>query len=317
MNAVVARAPTRIDFGGGWTDVPPYSHEQGGIVCNVAIALPATVRLGRDGESPLGSTRPAADAALVSAALRRAGLDNIPCSVDTTFPAGAGLGGSSAVGVALAGAIRAWRGDDIDRAAIAEESRRVEVDDLRVAGGRQDHYAAAYGGALALEFGETTAVRRLALSAATIDALERRCVVAYTGHSRISGATITAVLDAYARREPAVMHALARMKDLAADMTRALEAGDIDSLGELTGEHWIHQRSLHPTIPTPLIDEILSRAARAGAAGGKALGASGGGCVLLIAREETIDAVNGAVGALAKRLPIRVDMDGFSFTAES
>jgi D-glycero-alpha-D-manno-heptose-7-phosphate kinase len=194
---------------------------------------------------------------------------------------------------------------------MAEESRKVEVDDLGVAGGRQDHYAAAYGGALALEFGDTTKVRSLRLTPATVRALEERCVVAYTGQSRISGATINAVLDAYAARDGAVMHALSRMKGLAAEMATALESGDIDGLGALIGEHWVHQRSLHPSIPTPLIDRILERGVAAGAVGGKALGASGGGCVLLIAREDCAVRVREEVSALASILPVEIDTQGF------
>lgn len=316
MNALVARAPARLDFGGGWTDVPPYSHEQGGFVCNLAVALRATVRMQRVSMGGEMSVSQSADAAIAHAALRRARLGGVQVSLVSNFPMGAGLGGSSAAGVAMSGAIRAWRGLPVDRSAIAEESREVEVDDLGVAGGRQDHYAAAYGGALALEFGETTSVRPLHLAAATARALEDRCVVAYTGVSRVSASTITAVLDAYTQREGRVLDALRRMKTLAREMAAALELGDIDTLGSLVGEHWLHQRALHPTIPTSLIDEIITRADAAGALGGKALGASGGGCVLLIAREDSVAPVREAVGALARLLPITIDTNGFDWDEE-
>jgi D-glycero-alpha-D-manno-heptose-7-phosphate kinase len=194
---------------------------------------------------------------------------------------------------------------------MAEESRLVEVDDVGVAGGRQDHYAAAYGGALALEFGETTTVQQLRLTPPTVRALEERCIVAYTGQSRISSGTINAVLEAYAERNGRVMHALSRMKALAVEMVPAVDAGDLDALGTLIGEHWIHQRTLHPSIPTPLIDRILERGTAAGAIGGKALGASGGGCVLLVAREDCVVRVREVVGALARILPVEIDTQGF------
>jgi D-glycero-alpha-D-manno-heptose-7-phosphate kinase len=313
MESLVARAPVRIDFGGGWTDVPPYSDERGGCVCNVAIALHAFVRMRRhDGAADTLVASKGGDTALAELALRRAAVTGVRVELEAKFPLGAGLGGSSAAGVAVSGALAAWRGVIMDRHALAEESRRLEVEDLGVPGGRQDHYAAAYGGALGLWFGGDTTVRQIALSAETRAALERRCVVAYTGQSRISGDTITAVLDSYRAREPRVIGALERMKMLAEEMVNALSAGDIDALGALVGEHWTHQRSLHPAIPTPLIDTILERALRAGATGGKALGASGGGCILAIAPEERLEDVRDAVSPLADILPLRVDDVGFA-----
>jgi len=316
MTTLVARAPTRLDFGGGWTDVPPYSEEEGGFVCNVAITRYATVRVrgANTGERSV-DTRRAADTALAEAAVRRAGIDGISIEIASDFPLGAGLGGSSAAGVAVNGALCMWRGDPIDRAALAEQSRAIEVDDLGVPGGRQDHYAAAYGGALALTFADDTRVRRLSLSRTCKESLERRCVVVYTGQSRISGDTITAVLDAYRNRDRHVLHALDRMKALARAMADELCADDIDGLGQLVWEHWQHQRSLHPSIPTPLIDSILERARAAGAHGGKALGASGGGCVLIIAGDDDVDRVTTAVTELAPHIvPIEIDEVGLTCT---
>ena len=314
MSTLIARAPTRLDFGGGWTDVPPYSEEEGGFVCNVAIARYATVRLrpAEPGEGAVDTSR-AADSALAEAALRRAGLNGITVEISSDFPLGAGLGGSSAAGVAVNGALCTWRGAPLDRAALAEQSRAIEVEDLGVPGGRQDHYAAAYGGALALTFGDDTRVRRLSMTQTCKEALERRCIVVYTGQSRISGDTITAVLDAYRNRDRRVLHALGRMKALARAMADELCASDVDELGELIWEHWHHQRSLHPSIPTPLIDSILERARAAGARGGKALGASGGGCVLIIAGDDNVDHVTAAVTELAPHLvPIQIDESGLT-----
>jgi D-glycero-alpha-D-manno-heptose-7-phosphate kinase len=314
MKGISARAPTRLDFGGGWTDVPPYSDEEGGFVCNVALARYATVRVqagSADGQAL--DTRRATDTALAEAAVRRAHISGITVEVTSDFPLGAGLGGSSAAGVAVTGALAAWRGATLDRATIAEQSRAIEVEDLGVPGGRQDHYAAAYGGALALTFGEGTQVRRIPLTPSVRSSLERRCIVAYTGQSRISGDTITAVLGAYRARDRRVLQALGRMKALARAMADELWAHDIDELGALVGEHWRHQRSLHPSIPTPLIDAILDRATAAGARGGKALGASGGGCVLVIAGEDNVHEVTAAVTELAPHLvPVQIDEGGLT-----
>ena len=310
MNSVVVRAPTRLDFGGGWTDVPPYTSEAGGRVCNVAINRYAevTVAARRDAESDISL---AADGALVNAAMKRNGVTGVRTSVRSDFPTGAGLGGSSAVGVALCAALRLWRGLPIDdRFALAKESREVEVSEAGIAGGWQDHFAAAFGGALDLTFTIDTHVRQLAITHETRSELERRCLVFYTGQSRISGDTITAVLTAYRLREPAVVQALAAMKELAVAMPAALESGDLDRLGELIGAHWRHQRSLHTSISTPRIEEVLHAATRAGALGGKALGASGGGCVAVIARRGAEAAISAAVSPLARALPFHLDVAG-------
>jgi len=247
---------------------------------------------------------------LARAALARSGLEGVDLTIHADYPVGAGLGGSSAAGVAALGAIAAWQDETPDATVLAEASRALEVEDLGIAGGRQDHYAAAFGGMLELRFGESTTVRRLG----TDDIAHRladHCVIAYTGQSRISGDTITAVLDAYRNREPRVVGALDRMRDLAAEMAIALDAGDLESLGALVAEHWVHQRALHPAIPTPLIDRLLDLAREAGALGGKALGASGGGCVLAIAPADRTDAVRAALSPLARLLPVRAARHGF------
>jgi D-glycero-alpha-D-manno-heptose-7-phosphate kinase len=314
MTSLIARAPTRLDFGGGWTDVPPYSEEEGGFVCNIAIARYATVRISQAdaGEGSI-DTRRATDSALAEAAVRRAGIRDVAIEISSDFPLGAGLGGSSAAGVAVNGALAEWSGHVIDRAQLAEQSRAIEVEDLGVPGGRQDHYAAAYGGALALTFGDGTNVRRLPLPETLKASLERRCIVLYTGQSRISGDTITAVLGAYRDRNPRVLQALKRMKALARAMADELCEQDIDELGELVWEHWQHQRSLHPSIPTPLIDSVLERARAAGALGGKALGASGGGCVLIIAGDDNVEQVTSAITKLAPDVvPVQIDESGLT-----
>jgi D-glycero-alpha-D-manno-heptose-7-phosphate kinase len=231
--------------------------------------------------------------------------------VRSDFPLGAGLGGSSAAGVATVAALAAARGESLESTQIAELSRDIEIGDLGVPGGRQDHYAAAYGGALGLRFSATgVEVQRIPLDDELRSAIERRCVVIYTGKSRISGETIEAVLGAYHDREPRVLAALDRMRASAELMARALAARDVDALAELVADQWVHQRSLHPAIPTPLIDEIIARGAAAGAGGAKALGASGGGCVLLIARKDRGDEVRAAVSRLGEVLPFTVSVRG-------
>jgi D-glycero-alpha-D-manno-heptose-7-phosphate kinase len=231
--------------------------------------------------------------------------------VRSDFPIGAGLGGSSAAGVATVAALAEAQGEQLTRTSIAELSREIEIADLGIPGGRQDHYAAAYGGALGLRFSAGGVdVRRIPLSAQLRADIERRCVIVYTGQSRISGDTIKAVMGAYASRDPTVLAALRAMRENAEQMTGALADGDLDRLAALVDEQWTRQRSLHPAIPTPLIDEIISRANDAGAAGAKALGASGGGCVLVIAKNDRVSAVRDVVSSLGEPLPFSIDQIG-------
>jgi D-glycero-alpha-D-manno-heptose-7-phosphate kinase len=318
--AVVARAPTRLDFGGGWTDVPPYCEREGGAVCNVAITRYATATVARDENAAReiggGLERPAgAPDALVDAALRRARLPDAMASVTSDYPAGAGLGGSSACGVALAGALAALRDEELSLDALASRSRETEVDELRVVGGFQDHYAAAFGGALLLTFSDCVGVESLILPGGFADDLARRGVLLYTGESRLSGNTVGAVRDAYERGDAQTCASLARMKTLAGQMAAALRRGDLDALGLLVGEHWVHQRALHPSIPTPRIDAIVDAAARAGALGVKALGASGGGCVIAIARDGREEELASVLAPFGERLTFGVDSEGFQIVA--
>jgi D-glycero-alpha-D-manno-heptose-7-phosphate kinase len=310
-DTIVTRAPTRIDFGGGWTDVPPYCDEMGGFVCNLAISRYATVSVARGERRDMRNDSNAADLAIANAATRRFDMHDVTVSVRSDFPIGAGLGGSSAAGVATVAALAAACGETMTPTAIAELSREIEIGDLGIPGGRQDHYAAAYGGALGLRFSANHVdVRPITLTAQMRAEIEERCIIVYTGQSRISGETINAVLGAYRQGVPRVLNALQHMRANAEQIAVALGAGDLDRIASLVSEQWMHQRSLHAAIPTPLIDEIISKARGAGAIGAKALGASGGGCVLLIAGEGRGDDVRTVVASLGEVLPFTVAKRG-------
>ena len=309
MRRLVARAPTRIDFGGGWTDVPPYPGEHGGFVCNVAITryATATVTRGVDDQS----------VPLATAAIHRAHLTDVRVELRNDFPVGAGLGGSSAAGVTLAGALAAWRGESLSRVDLAERSCTTERSDLGIAGGSQDHYAASFGGALGLRFRRWAIdVDVIALDPRTRGELARRCLLYFTGESRISAQQIKVVVDALGRGDGRVLGLLAGMKQCALDAADALRRGSIDDLGRIVGAHWSLQRELHPSITTAAIDAIFERAYASGALGCKALGASGGGCVVVITGAENADAVRQAIGSLATPLDYAVDSDGFAVTSD-
>lgn len=309
---VTASAPTRIDFGGGWTDVPPWPEEQGGFVCNLAIERRATVTL-TCSKTRSKTPQPAEHAntnPLALAALRKAGLQNVSVAIQTDFPVEAGLGGSSAIGVALAAASAHLQQRSLHPNDLAEWSRELEVAELGIAGGFQDHYAAAWGGALALTCRHTRIAEPIPLSDNCIDQLEQSLTLVYSGQSRISAKTISAVLDAYRARNPQTVHALRQMADIARSMSAALAAGNIDQLAHLVDEQWQHQRSLHPKITTERIDAIEQLTRKAGATGFKALGASGGGCVLVCSPPQYTAQVRAAAALGGQVLPWRVARSG-------
>jgi D-glycero-alpha-D-manno-heptose-7-phosphate kinase len=107
------------------------------------------------------------------------------------------------------------------------------------------------------------------------------------------------------------------MKGLARQMAAALESGDVDALGAMLAEHWLHQRSLHSAIPTPRIDEIVMRAHRAGALGWKAMGASGGGCVLVLCGDDNVEVVRDAIAHLGSFVSFHVDRAGLTEVSAS
>lgn len=304
IRTVIASAPARVDLAGGWTDVVPYTVEVGGAVCNIAIELRATATV-IAADVPQPPTDP-----LIQAAWQRAAEPAVAIRLQSDIPVGSGLGGSSAAGVALAAALSVWQGITLPAHELAELSRSTETETMGLPGGCQDHFAAAYGGALLLGCARETIVTPVTLSRSTVELLERRAFVAFTGESRMSSRTITAVLNAYRNNEPVTCQSLRTMSALAPLMATALATGDIDQLGALLAVQWNAQRALHPTITTPLIDHIVADAAQAGALGTKALGASGGGCVLVIARAGAEADVREAVARHATLIPLQIARHG-------
>lgn len=298
MPTIRTRAPMRLDLGGGWTDVPPFSTEVGGAVLNTAIARYARVTLSprEDGHIRLASDDYHAIVAgslthaltyngeldLLKAAVTAAGAPAVDLASSSDAPPGAGLGASASVGVALLGALNVLR-PQWPCAALADRAHHLEID-IGVAGGRQDQYAALNGGFQFLEFHDPAATAtRVDVPPAVLDALRRDFVLVYTGRSRVSGNIIATVMGAYRRGEPRTTQALHRLKAIAVEMRDALLAGDLPGFGALLSENWACQKALDPSTTTPQIDALFDLTRRHGATGGKALGAGGGGCVLFYA----------------------------------
>lgn len=291
-------APARLDFAGGWTDVAPFADEAGGVVVNAAIALHAhvEVELGGAGyrlrSDDLDDTLEVATVRdlpadgrldLLKAALRLA--DPGPCRLRTwsEAPPGSGLGSSGALDVALMAALESTRGATPSPAEVAELGYRLEAIEAGHAGGRQDQYAAAFGGFHRFAFGSTGAsVTPLQLDAEFTRALAHHIVLCYTGQSRVSGETIARVMGAFVRRDRAVVEALHQLVRIADRMADALRAGDLAQVAQLLSANWREQQRLDPGMQTHTMARLEAAMHHAGALGGKAAGAGAGGSMFFV-----------------------------------
>lgn len=309
---VRARAPTRLDLAGGFTDVPPYSARAGGAVTSVAISLYAHALVRRrkggvrlhalDYGAHVSARRVSelpveGDLALLAAAARRFGpRGDFEIVTHADYPPGSGLGGSGAMGVAVVAALAAARGAAPMRTEVAQQAHLLETEDAKVPGGRQDQYCAALGGFVFLEF-EDPAVRAtpLAVPAGCTRDLEHHLVLCYVGASRFSGRTIARVMGRYAAGDAGVTAALDGLKACGFAMRDALLRGDVGAVGEVLAEDWRHMQALGPELETPAMRGLTETARTAGATAWKACGSGAGGCLLFLAK-------TGEEHALAERL---------------
>jgi D-glycero-alpha-D-manno-heptose-7-phosphate kinase len=321
-----ASAPVRLDLAGGWTDVPPFSSREGGLVVTAAIRLfaRAEVQLGGSGfrliSEDLQDRLEVSDSAgLVRDGrldLQKAGLRMFPvgaCTLTTRSdaPPGSGLGSSGALDVALVAALSSARGESPDPVEIAETACHLEAVEAGIPGGRQDQFAAALGGFLRLEFRDPHAdVQRLKLDSEFMAELARRTVLCYTSASRFSGTTIDRVMRAYEAGDANVASALAGLRDVAAAMAEALVAGDLVRMGQLLRQNWHHQQSLDARMSTPEMAELEQAMDRAGSLGGKAAGSGAGGCMFFLAPEDPTAMLETARRAQVRVLPVSWAMRG-------
>lgn len=322
---VRAAAPVRLDLAGGWTDVPPYSARAGGIVVTAAVELFAHAEVTPRAEGyrlvaeDLNLEIELADAAELAGGdmpLLRAGLRMLPpgpCALVTRAdaPPGSGLGSSGAMDVALVAALAAARGESPDIRATADLACRLEGVEAGIPGGRQDQFAAAYGGFLRLAFRDPDAtVEPITLPADIADALARRMLLCYTGASRFSGATIGRVMAAYERGDPAVAGALDGIRGVAETMPAALLAGDLARVGTLLSANWRLQQALDPGMCTPVMARLERAMVEAGVLGGKAAGSGAGGSMFFLGPDDPAPAIAAARELGMRLLPVRWAREG-------
>jgi D-glycero-alpha-D-manno-heptose-7-phosphate kinase len=296
-----AKAPLRVSFAGGGTDVAPFPEREGGLVLSATINryargtlrpraddrirvesldLDMALEYGTDEQVPYDGHLD-----LVKGAIRRlAQLDEargIDLFLHTAAPPGSGLGASSALIVSLIGLLRDYhrlRLTDYDIAQLAWEIERV---DLGLSGGLQDHYAAAFGGFNFMEFdAEHVIVNPLRIPQTTMYELESNLVLFFTGATRAGDHIIVDQTTRYETGDADALAGLRMQKDLAVAMKNAMLRGRLTEFGELLGTAWEYKKRMSPRISNGTIDEAYDEAIKYGAIGGKITGAGGGGFML-------------------------------------
>ena len=316
---VLSKTPLRISFAGGMTDIPWFYREHGGAVVSTTIDKYVTVTVevqenGKTGRREDGKTRKReGENPIVRECLRKVGIDggvSIEIASDVG-ERGTGLGSSSALTVGLLNALHAYRGDRVPTEQLANEACAVEIDVLGKPIGKQDQYAATYGGFRRYVFdqdGDVEVSECLGVHfpfKGQVDRLEARLLL-FDTHIERSADTILE-----SQRERNDIGSLLKIKRLEEDFYNCLLiGGDIDDVGLILHESWMLKRQLSDRTTNPALDEIYRRALDAGAVGGKLLGAGGGGHFLFYVRREDQKSVKAALEGLATYVPFRFEHRG-------
>lgn len=290
---IVSRAPLRLPLGGGGTDLPSYYSQRGGFILAAGIDKYVYVNANRpagDDLIRLKYTRSEEVATvddvrhdLARPALEILGIaSNIEISSMADVPAGTGMGSSSTYLVALLTALHALLRRQIGTHELAELSCHLEIDVAGHAAGKQDHYMAAYGGLTALEIKPdgTVEVEPLVVSITTMEELRNGLVLFFTGMTRVADIILRDQVERTERDDAAVLDSLDEVKELGYRIKSALETDDLEGFGQLLHEHWQQKKRRSDAISNPQIDGWYDTGRRAGALGGKLVGAGGGGYLL-------------------------------------
>jgi D-glycero-alpha-D-manno-heptose-7-phosphate kinase len=319
-------APTRIDLAGGTIDIwPLYLFHPGAVTLNAAISLRAHAQLEsrEDGRVVIRSIDTAretdvahwselaqpGDMDLLGRLVHYFQAEGVTLTTRAESPAGAGIAGSSALNVAVCGALARWKGRTIEAESLLEIAKNVEAQTILCPTGVQDYRPAMYGGISAVELG-VEGIARVGLSVDP-EQLERRIVLAYTGAPRNSGTNNWEMTKRHLDGDRDVIACFDRIRDTAVRMRAALEAEDWPEVGRQIAEEWSNRKRLAPGVTTPQIDELMARAGKAGAVAAKVCGAGGGGCLFCYADPADAGRVREALAAGGARvLDYRIEIDG-------
>ncbi|PYS72652.1 MAG: GHMP kinase [Acidobacteria bacterium] len=289
---IESSAPTRADLAGGTIDIwPLYLFHAGASTVNFALSLLARVRIEtRDDDRGVrfettidridelaSDTRLELVSKMVHFFRPETGFHLITHS---EAPAGAGISGSSALAIALIGALNRLIGDRYDEGSFIGIAANVETTVIKVPAGIQDYYPALYGSASCIHLRADGVEREhLAIEEEEID---RRFVICYTGQPRLSGINNWEMFKRHINGDAEVFEIFERIRDAAEQMRDALLASDWDAVGEIMRAAYPNRKRLAPNITTPHMDAIVEKALANGAEGAKVCGAGGGGCIAFL-----------------------------------
>ena len=304
-------SPLRLGLAGGGTDVSPYSDIYGGAVLNATISMYAyaTIEPRNDGKIILNAVDRKERMELESVEnlelngkldLLKGVYNRIvkdftkrPLSFElhtyVDAPPGSGLVSSSTLVVAIIGAFAEWLQLPLGEYDIAHLAYEIERKDLGMAGGKQDQYAATFGGFNFMEFydNDKVIVNPLRIKPEVINELQFNLLLYYTGTSRLSSKIIESQVKNVKRKKEKSIEAMHKLKEQAILMKEAILKGKLDEIGEILDFGWQYKKQMAEGITNPVIDEIYEAAKKAGATGGKISGAGGGGFMMFYCPKNT------------------------------
>jgi len=326
---IVSRAPVRISFGGGGTDLPPYYERYGGLVVSAAIDYYVYTILSPSRDAPLQIISADyramvqspicedliwdGDLSLLKAVVYHFNVqDGVTVFLASQIPPGTGLGSSGSVAVSMIKALAFWCGLDLSPAEVAELACYIEIEKMGMPVGKQDQYAAALGGLNHITFTKGgVSVEPLDLPLNIQQSLQKRLMLFFTGTSHTSSTILRHQTNASRRGDPAVIKRLHAIKELGLAIKAALKQGNLQEFGELLHQSWLNKRELSDNVTNSFIDKCYATALERGAVGGKITGAGGGGFLLFYCPEERQADVSGALENLGLQLRnFAFDMEG-------
>jgi D-glycero-alpha-D-manno-heptose-7-phosphate kinase len=320
---IVSRAPVRFSLGGGGTDLPSYSREHGGYVVAAAVdkfvfvcvarRFQDTIRVAYSESETVESVEQLRHRIFKEALKMTSLLKGLELHSLADVPANTGLGSSSSFTVALLNGLHAYKREYIPVEQLAREACELEIEKLGEPIGKQDQYISAYGGVSAMTFNPdgSVHVERLALRDEVIDELESNLVIYYSGVERSASAVLKEQAKTIVQNKDDAVRRMHRIKALGHDTKKILLSGQIDTYGEMLHEHWTNKRKLAVNMADGSIDEHYEAARKAGAIGGKLMGAGGGGFFMFYVRAADRRRVHDTLASRGLQpMRFRFDFDG-------
>jgi D-glycero-alpha-D-manno-heptose-7-phosphate kinase len=318
---IISKTPLRMSFVGGGSDLPAFYREHGGAVLSTAIDkyiyITVNKRFDDTCRISYSRTEEVGSADEVQHPLARECLKLAGCTggVEVTsiadIPArGSGLGSSSSFVVGMLRALYAYGGRYVSADTLAKQACEIEIERCGEPIGKQDQYAAAFGGLNVIRFHPDGAVdlEPVVCPHGVVPELQSQLLAFYTGTTR-SASVLLAEQSRNVAEDGEKQRTLRRMVALVGDGRRALQSGDLQAFGEILHENWVLKASLARDISNPQIDEWYARARQHGAIGGKLMGAGGSGFLLIQAPEDRHQAIREALGHL-RCIPMAFERSG-------